>query len=502
MLTIRQQKLDVVTLAVFLFFIACAAYMAIAWGLMPWSFVALTVGAVLVYWALKWDVTLLVWIWVFSYGLLDWPEWREKLQFAGFFNLSAPRLIFLAVLFVFGMYVIFHRTRLRFDRALHWAMLALLVICALSASAAGWQAQTIEKQSAPYFRFIGALLLPFIVFLIVYNTTRSEKQIRWTLIVLGVYGWFALYTSFVQYAALSGVGGARAFLWPAYINNPEFGIHFDRARGAFGGGSTQAVFLIMLFFANLYVLPTVRGLYRPLLILQILLCPPAIFFTGIRSAYVGFILCGVVWCLWGSRRAGKTKLAAWALMLLVGVSMFWGNLTQTNRLAGGVAQRGPVYARLTLLAQTWEMFRRRPVFGVGFGHFPDEQQLVPRDPHSLAGLSTGVLSEHNLFLNMAAETGFVGLVATIVVFWLVFRQSRQLYHKLPETAQGLLSRPFVVLFWVALVNFLTDAMFRDTLWDVFANGMFWTLGGLVVAYNRLLDLHPTGIPADHIGVPV
>ena len=95
---------------------------------------------------------------------------------------------------------------------------------------------------------------------------------------------------------------------------------------------------------------------------------------------------------------------------------------------------------------------------------------------------------------MAAETGIVGLALTIIVFVLVFRQSRRLYAKLPQTAVGDLSRDFVVLFWVAIANFLATAMFRDTLWDVFANGIFWTLAALVVGYNRLLEPHPLDLP--------
>jgi hypothetical protein len=58
----------------------------------------------------------------------------------------------------------------------------------------------------------------------------------------------------------------------------------------------------------------------------------------------------------------------------------------------------------------------------------------------------------------------------------------------------MLSREFVVLFWVAMGNYLCSAMFRDTLWDVFANASFWALAGLIAGYNRLLEPHPLDLP--------
>ncbi|HDY65256.1 MAG TPA: O-antigen ligase domain-containing protein, partial [Phycisphaerae bacterium] len=158
------------------------------------------------------------------------------------------------------------------------------------------------------------------------------------------------------------------------------------------------------------------------------------------------------------------------------------------------AQRGPARARVILIAQTWDIFKEAPLMGVGFGHFVDKQLSMPRDPGTLIGEPTGVLVQHNLFLNMLAETGAIGLFLTILVFLLLFGQSRQLYKKLPPNAAGDVCRDFVVLFWVVLANYLSDAMFRDPLWDVFSNAMLWSLAGLVVCFNRLLEPYPLDLP--------
>jgi len=490
MLTVGQQKIDVLTLLLLLLLIGAAAVAAVAQPkLMPWVFVGVAGLAVFAYWAARWEITLWAWIWVLSYGLLDWPEW--KVPIPGFFTMTVPRFIFVGAVFVFGLHFLLRKQLVRMDRLLLWIMLALTVYVGLNAWNAGWESSITELRSAPYFRFIGAIMLPLIMFFLVYNCVSREEQIQKALILITVYGWFALYIGYLQFAAIHGLGEARAFIWPPYINNPEYGIHFDRARGAFIGAGPQAVFLVLLFYVDLFLIRRLKGPYRAALVVQALLVPPAVFFAGLRSAYLAFLLCGLVWVLASKRwRFAMAKLGVAGIVVAASTFVLWSNLTTRERARGGVAQMTPIEARKLLALQTWRVFQEHPVFGVGFGHWAEAQMKLEDDPSSLGAMTTGVLVEHNLFLTMVAETGVIGLVGTILLFVLVFRQSMKLYRKLPPTASGTLCRGFVVLFWVALVNFLTDAMFRDTLWDIFANGMFWSLAALVVGYNRLLEPHP------------
>ncbi len=503
MLTLGQQKIDLVTLLMVGVLTVAAVGLSVAVpSLMPWSFLVLAGLGVFILWAARWEVTVWTWMWVLSYGLLDWPQW--KIEITGFFNLTVPRMIFVAGVLAFSLHFMLRRARIRFDRALLWAMLALVVYVAVSASATGWKSSVSGFESAPYYRFIGSLLLPFFMFFLVYNSTRREQQIRWALLLISLYGWYALYVGYLQYAAIHGVGGARALIWPAYINDPNYGHHFDRARGAFFSAGPQAVFLVMLFYINMFLIRRLRGLAKAALILQAVLIPPAIFFAGMRSSYLAFLLCGLVWLIAGSQsgrwRFGASKLGVVLIVIAASVFALWSNLTSTDRARGGVAQVEPIAARKLLLYQTWQVVQDRPLFGVGFGHWADAQEEFQKDPGSLAALTTSALGEHNLFLNMVAETGLLGLAGTILLFVLLFRQSLQLYRKLPETAAGMLSRSFVVLFWVIMVNFLTDAMFRDTLWDVFANAIFWSIAALIVAYNRLLEPCPLDLPLAGHGV--
>ena len=494
MLILHQQKFDGVTVGLIAAFGAALTVVCVAApAVMPWSFVALAGAGLVILIAVKWDATVLAWLWVLSFGLLAWPEWTIVIP--GFFNMSVPRFIFVGAVIGFLLSFLLYRPEALRNLWLPTAMVVLAAYCAASATATGWTARVPLVTTAPYFRFFGGLLLPFVMFFLVATSVRGEKQIARGLILLTIYGWFALYIGYLQYAAIMGAAGARDLIWPPYVNDPSFGIHFDRARGAFAGAPTQAVFLILLFFTDLYLMRHIHGPYRYLLGMQALLAVPGLFFTGMRSAYVAFILCGVLWFVWADRtRMGGMKLLTAAGVLLLGVGVFWSNLAQTRRQTGGVADLPPVLARLVLLAQTWDIIRDRPVVGVGFGHFVDIQQGLSRDPASLAGRSSGVIAQHNVFLSMAAETGVIGLAITVAVFWLVFWESLKLYRKVPRVSRGLLNKALVVLFWVHLANYLTDATFRDCLWDPFSNALFWTFAGLIVGLNRLVGSPAADLP--------
>jgi len=460
--------------------------------LLPWGFIALAGAALLLYWAVRWEITVWAWIWVLSYGLLDWPEW--KLLIPGFFNMTVPRWLFLVAVAGFGLFFLMRRRRLRFDRAVLWVMLALVVYCAVSAARAGWLQDVPQRvRGAPYFRLLGPLLFPYVMFLLMYNAVDDERQIRRGLIVLSLYGWYALYVAYLQYAAIMGAESARALIWPGYVNDPGFGHHFDRARGAFPACNAQANLLLLVFFGNLFLSRRIRGPYRPALIVQALLIPPAIFFTGLRSAYLAFLLAGIIWCVWGCRaRAGRIKLAIAAVVVIAGAAMFWTNLAQTRRSTGGVAQVGPIWARLILTARTWEMVKRHPVTGAGFGHFMEADRSMPRDPGTLASSphATTNATPANLFLVMAGETGIVGLALMVAVFVLIYKLSLRLYRTISPEADGLVSRPFVVVFWIALTIYLVDATFVDPLWDVPSNGLFWSFAGLMAGLYRRLETSP------------
>jgi O-antigen ligase len=497
--TLGQQRIDSLGLGVLVgLLVLAAAAGLLAPQLFPWSILALAAGALVLYWAVKWEITVWAWVWVLSYGLLDRPFW--VLEIPGFFNMTIPRLIFVAATVAFVLHFALRNSPVVFNRPVVWALAALTACCAASATAAGWVAEDSPIASAPYFRFLGSLLMPLVMFFLVLNATRNPRQVHWALLMLSVYGWYALYIAYLQYTAIMGAEGARAFIWPSYINQPSwgptYGIHFDRARGAYTMCNPQALLLVAVFYGDLFLFRKIHGPYRAALAIQAILIPPAIFFTGLRSAYVGFLAAGAIWLLWsGPGRLGKAKLAVVALAVVIAAAALWENLAQENRATGGVAQKSPIVGRQVLAKRSLVIFTEHPLFGAGFGHYLEAEHKLQSDPSELTQLSTGLATPHNLFLVMLAETGLVGVVCVLAVIAALLRETIGLYRKLPRGGQGTLSRDFVVFFWSAAAAYFIDTMLVDPLWDAASSAMFWTLAGLVVGFNRLLEWHPLELPA-------
>ena len=134
---------------------------------------------------------------------------------------------------------------------------------------------------------------------------------------------------------------------------------------------------------------------------------------------------------------------------------------------------------MLLLKRTGRIVAAEPLFGVGFGHFVDAQGKFPADPVT-EGFGSGTLVEHNILLNMAAETGLIGLGIYVALFAALLRQSVKTWQRTSPEAQGYLTRGLVALFWVMLANYLVSGMFRDMLWDPFANALLWALAGLTL----------------------
>jgi hypothetical protein len=69
-------------------------------------------------------------------------------------------------------------------------------------------------------------------------------------------------------------------------------------------------------------------------------------------------------------------------------------------------------------------------------------------------------------------------------------ESVSLYRKIPPAATGWVSRELVVAFWMIMLNYIVCGMFRDMLWETSSGVLLWSMAGLVVGYNRLLEPHP------------
>lgn len=103
--------------------------------------------------------------------------------------------------------------------------------------------------------------------------------------------------------------------------------------------------------------------------------------------------------------------------------------------------------RLGIWAQSVKSIIKKPILGVGYGNYP----VVLEEDLSLAKYGS---SAHNLYLDVASETGIIGLILLIWIFWEIFIKAFKLNSNF--------SKAFLVCFlWILCYNMFDVVLLND-----------------------------------------
>ncbi|MFF8656526.1 O-antigen ligase family protein [Streptomyces huasconensis] len=200
-----------------------------------------------------------------------------------------------------------------------------------------------------------------------------------------------------------------------------------RAVGTFGstdvmGMATVVSYGIVCALALAFRPHAPRQRWTAAVCAALLTVPLALSFS--RGAWIATAAaCLGVLLLAGARRAGRVLLAGGAAAVVlvaglgVGSAMLQQRLSSITQVTGTPDQS--VTDRYTMWAASADMWRERPVTGVGLKGFPDH-----RDSHASLALSSGsdtagagsgfvrqpLLSPHNMYLLVLGEQGLLGLL--------------------------------------------------------------------------------------------
>lgn len=156
----------------------------------------------------------------------------------------------------------------------------------------------------------------------------------------------------------------------------------------------------------------------------------ALFLTFSRGAYLGFIGALIFTAFLTFIKAGilsrenfkkTTAFGAAALIAAIIILNFNNPISQRfyatfNLTEGSNAQR------IAIWKEALEIFKNNPLFGIGIGNYAVEKNILAdyRDPSNA----------HNLYLDIAAETGILGLAAwLILIFGTIWKLSFQMNDK-------------------------------------------------------------------------
>jgi hypothetical protein len=338
--------------------------------------------------------------------------------------------------------------------AADWLLAALLALLVANTLLAG------PRSDAGYvpggWRLVAGYLVPATLYWAARESRLTERGVTWLLGVLAVLGVYLAVTAVLE------ISERWDLVFPPHVADPSLGVHFGRARGPMLHSVSLGLYLGVGGLAAAELLGR-RPLRRGLLCALLPLLLAGLLFTYTRSIYLGVALAAIVWCSltlprpWQRVAAGSVVAGLLALTFSQhGVLAFQRGSRAASpaideiaaadetafaapsavpapQLGGGgdspgadpgqpslaeaaalretpEATRHSAYMRLVFAWVSWQMFRDRPLFGFGLGHFGAAKLAYLDDaPASLDVRSTRLREHHIHYLGLLTEAGAIGL---------------------------------------------------------------------------------------------
>jgi O-antigen ligase len=200
--------------------------------------------------------------------------------------------------------------------------------------------------------------------------------------------------------------------------------------------------------------------------------------TYTRGAWLGALVGGALLLgLSGVRRLVAGTGAA-VLLVVMGLAIFDSERSELISRAASIANVSANEARLFIIRSSAAIFLTHPVAGTGFGTFSLVYPAfrLPGDPNTLP-----MPFAHNIFMNMAAEGGVLGLITFVcVVIAGIYGGWR--WHRAAREGQ---ERATAAMFLSAFVGSIVHQMFDGTLLSVHLGmGLWMLLAILSVGWTR------------------
>ena len=297
-----------------------------------------------------------------------------------------------------------------------------------------------------------------LLFLIIFTAIRTPKQLGWVLL------------AFTVGAAVAAIAG---------IASPP-----TTADGRIGSYELDPNQLGAVLVAGVPLALALVALYRkpPLRLVGIatgLFAVVSIWLTASRGALVATAVALLAAVLIGGRWRPAIFLAAIvvAFSTFTYYSTFASSDTQQRLSAATQGESDLQEARVTLWQVAWRAFKENPVGGIGADNFQTSARHFINQPGSLARTDKVVDQPsvvHNSWLEIAAETGIVGitLMATIILFSLrSLLRAAGLFRQLGERRmQGVaLCVATALIGYVAALTFISDE-YSKGLWVLLGLG--------------------------------
>lgn len=367
--------------------------------------------------------------------------------------LTLDRLLLGVLLLFFGWQVFMGRQQ--FTRLNYVDLMILVWLVMITFSAFSHDFTIMDN--GPLSRLLFFNYVPVLLYFLTRWIRLGAADLKMFAIVLVGFGVYLAFT------AIAETRGLNALVFPSYIMNSAEREFLGRGRGPFLNPVTNGVFMAVCICSALMWWPRLKSNRSRLGVLALaLFISIGVYSTYTRSTWLSLVVGMGAFVFWPSKgyQKGVMIIAAtlMAIILFPVISDKIFSFKRDQDVSQAEMEKSalmrPLFAEVA-----WEMFKDRPVLGVGFAQYSKAKYPYLQSPHTVKPLlTTRGLMQHNVFLAYAVDMGVVGLgvllgllLTGLVTSWRVW-QNRSL---------DLWARQFALAFVVLLAGYCVNGMFHD-----------------------------------------
>lgn len=319
-----------------------------------------------------------------------------------------------------------------------------------------------------------------IIMVVLINHVATFRKVMWVLLGAGIFlGTISVYQGVTgQYDSEFWGFGRSGFL------NIVGYTEGNRVTGPMGDPNYYAqLILVLIPIAMNRFVSEKHWIMRSLAAWAVLACTLTVVFTYSRGAVVALIIMGVFAMLHRPPRIADLVLGAvlFAILLAFLPSNYTARVATildvfggTNDIRTEVSFRGRASENIVAIL----MFIDRPILGVGVNNYPLYYQQYSRT----LGLDPRAENRqaHNLFLQVAAESGLIGILVYGSVIWVILKGMQDSWRRLKNVGMEEYASMFLS-FAVGFVGYLGAALFVHAAYPRY----FWLLAGIGFAVPQI-----------------
>jgi len=417
------------------------------------------------------DFTLGIYIWLLSILFFKY----EQPMFSGSIlpDISMERFLFIVLLGMFMLEAAFGKHKVFRWSLTEYSMALFLLFAVISMISTGLIVKEGGKLKAG--ELLTGYIYPFSMFFIsqsVYDSSEKKEGLIKFLILIGIYlGITAVLEHF----------NVDRLVFPKYIMDPGFGIHFGRARGPFCQAAVNGTVLGFSLCSSFYFLLANRkkNIWVSCSFMLLALLPLAIFFTYTRAVWLASAL-SLILVLFFIFKQKKIIFVIITVLLCIAVFMAMPFILSGDTVAAAfdrIYDHGPIDDRLNLYTVYMDMFKEHPFLGIGFDSFSEKAPDYYGNVNSVF-FRYGKLSPHDTFTNVLAEMGMLGAALILCIYISILFRSLKRYKNSPEI------RNMAIAFWGCMVVYIVNSIFIEMRYFEFVNGLFFIFAGAVCRTER------------------